>query len=80
MSDDIVPLSSLSRGERGTVVALKGGSVFQDRVVSMGLFAGCAVRVIGGGAGGHMLLGIGDTRIALGHGMADKVMVTMFDD
>jgi len=43
----------------------------------MGLFVGCEVEVLGGGNGGRMVLATGDTRIALGHGMADKVLVAI---
>lgn len=77
MDDGVVPLSSMKPGRRGTVVALQGGGGFQERVVSMGLFVGCDVDVIGGGDGGRMVLKAGETRLALGHGMAEKVMVAV---
>lgn len=77
MDDGVAPLSTLHSGSRGTVIALQGGGGFQERVTDMGLFVGCEVEVLGGGDGGRMLLAVGDTRIALGHGMADKVLVAV---
>ena len=57
------------------MVALRGGGEFQGRVTSMGLFVGCEVEVLIDGSEGRMILATGDTRMALGHGMAGKVMV-----
>jgi ferrous iron transport protein A len=57
------------------VIALRGGGAFQERIISMGLFVGCIAEVLIGGDGGQMLLAVGDTRIAIGHGMAQKVIV-----
>ena len=80
MNDGVLPLSTLRSGNRGTVIALQGGGGFQERITSMGLFVGCEVEVLGGGDGGRMVLATGETRIALGHGMADKVLVAVDPD
>lgn len=77
MNEGIVPLSTLYGGSKGTVIALQGGGGFQERITSMGLFVGCEVEVLGGGNGGRMVLATGATRIALGHGMAGKVLVAV---
>ncbi len=75
MSRRVIPLTETSGGSRATVIALRGGGDFQQRVIGMGLFVGCEVKVLIGGDGGRLLLAVGDTRISMGHGMAEKVMV-----
>ena len=75
MNSKAIPLAGVATGAKATVVSLRGGGDFQSRVTSMGLFVGCQVEVLVGGSGGRMIVAVGDTRIALGHGMAEKVMV-----
>jgi ferrous iron transport protein A len=77
MNEHAISLLALRSGDKGVVIALQGGHSFQERATSMGLFVGCEVVVLGGGNGSRMLLAVGDTRIALGHGMADKVLVAV---
>ena len=75
MSKRAFPLAEAASGTKANVVALRGGNEFQARVTSMGLFVGCRIEVLIGGSEGRMIVAVGDTRIALGHGMAEKVMV-----
>lgn len=75
MKAKAIPLAELATGDHATVIALRGGGEFQERMISMGVFVGCKVGVLIAGDGGRMVLVTGDTRIALGHGMAEKVMV-----
>ena len=68
-------LAETPGGTRVRVVALRGGRAFQERVISMGLHVGCEAEVMIGEGEGRMILAVGDTRIALGHGMANRIMV-----
>ncbi|HUT01008.1 MAG TPA: FeoA family protein [Phycisphaerae bacterium] len=72
------PLSRVPIGQTATVVALEGGQGFQSRLISMGLTVGSEVRVIRGGAGawGPTLIALGQARLAIGRGMADKILVS----
>jgi Fe2+ transport system protein FeoA len=72
------PLSRLPTGTEATVVALAGGRGFQGRLVSMGLSVGRSVRVVrsSNGAGGPTLIALGQTRLAIGRGMADRILVS----
>jgi len=72
------PLSRLKAGQVATVKSLAGGHQFQHRLVSMGLNVGCTVKVIRAGAalGGPVLVALGQTRLAIGRGMAEKILVT----
>jgi ferrous iron transport protein A len=71
----IVPLLSLSPGERGVVVDLRGGPNFRSRLYAMGLAPGAIVRVLENYPRGPVIVEAGGTRLALGKGMAAKVLV-----
>ncbi len=75
-------LSELPRGARGRVTGFAGGREFQNRVISMGLNVGSDIEVIhtAGRRAGPVLVARGPTRLAIGHGMADKIEVTRTDD
>lgn len=68
------PLATLRPGQSGIVVHLEGGCEFQSRIVSMGLNPGMEVEVLQN-ASGPVLVAIGETRLAIGHGMAEKIFV-----
>lgn len=80
-SEDCRPLANLGSGQSGVVVALGGGRQFESRMVSMGLCPGCLITVLRASHGGcgPVVVGIGATRLALGHGMAEKIYVTTGD-
>ena len=71
------PLSRVPVGEEATIMALAGGRGLQSRLISMGLKVGSEVRVIRGGAGtwGPILIALGQARLAIGRGMADRIVV-----
>ena len=71
----IVPLLSLNPGERGVVVDLRGGPNFRSRLYAMGLAPGAIVRVLENYPRGPVIVEAGGTRLALGKGMAAKVLV-----
>ena len=74
-----LPLSRMNAGQTGHVLALRGGREFQQRIVSLGLRVGCEVEVLQKGGGddkdGPVVVRSGDTRLMVGHGMADKILV-----
>lgn len=76
---DIQAVSGMRTGQTGTVVALHGGYEFQARLVSMGVHVGCSLEVVhcGNGRGGPVLLAVGSARIAVGHGMLDRILVAV---
>jgi Fe2+ transport system protein FeoA len=75
----IQPLSLVKAGQKGIVVALTGGREFQNRLVSMGLNVGCELEVVhsGDGRGGPTLVATGESRIAIGHGMLDRIQIAV---
>ncbi len=54
-----------------------GGRGFRMRLLTMGLNVGSVVEVIQGGRGGRgpTLIASGHTRLAIGHGIARKIIV-----
>lgn len=70
------PLSAMRRGDRGVVAVLRGGREFRDVMTGMGLRPGAEVTLMSkGGRGGPIMAAIGESRVALGRGMAERVWV-----
>jgi len=77
VSAALVPLSKVAEGESVTVVEMGGGRWFKQRLVSMGVSVGSTVKVLraNNSIGGPTLIAIGQTRLAIGRGMAERIMV-----
>ncbi|GEM_PF-92693 len=73
-----MPLSMVCPGERVKVVAFHGGGQIRKRLQDMGLVAGEEVEVLN--RGGPVIVSVKGSRIALGMGLAQKVMVESVDD
>ena len=71
----LLPLSLLSEGETGIVVNLNGGRAFQEKMISMGITRGSCVEILSGTPGKALLVMIGNTRLALGFGLAHKIEI-----
>ncbi len=73
----MMPLSMVSPGEVVKVVAVRAGWGLQRRLADMGLTIGVQVRVINSQRPGPVVLDIRGSRLALGYGVAHKIMVTI---
>ncbi len=69
------PLMMADAGARVRIVALRGGAGLDKRMTEMGLNVGCELTVRQRQGGGGLVVSRGETRYALGAGMAHKVMV-----
>lgn len=69
------PLSMADEGVRLRVVALRGGDGLAKRMTEMGLNVGSELTVRQRQGGGAMVVARGETRYAIGAGMAHKVWV-----
>ena len=67
------PLAMAREGERLQIVKLKGSEGIVHRLISMGLVPGAQIQLINI-VSGSAIVAIGDNRIGLGMGMAQKVM------
>ena len=74
-----IPLSRMNKGQTGCVLALRGGRDFQQRILSLGLSVGCEIELLQKGSADHtegpVVVRSGDTRLMVGHGMAEKIIV-----
>ena len=68
-------LSRAKAGETVTVIALRAGWGLQRRLADMGLNPGIKVKVISSGRPGQVVIEVRGSRMALGHGVAAKVLV-----
>lgn len=69
------PLSMADEGARVRIVALRGGAGLDRRMTEMGLNVGSELTVRKRQGGGGLVVSRGETRFALGGGLAHKVMV-----
>lgn len=67
------PLAMASVGEKLRIVKLKGSEGTVRRLIGMGLVPAIEVQIISN-SGGSVIVAIGDNRIGLGAGMAQKIM------
>ena len=74
MNASCFPLMMADEGLRVRVVALKGGPGLDRRMTEMGLNVG-AELIVRQRQGGGLVIMRGETRFALGGGMAHKIMV-----
>lgn len=68
-------LADVETGVSVRISAIQGGRGLVGRLCSMGLVPGTDVQVVGGRRGGPVIVGLRGCRIAIGCGMANKVMV-----
>lgn len=69
-------LSEIEEGARVTVVAIQGGRGIRRRLTTMGLMPGAKITVMLNGGRGPFVVSVKNSRMALGRGVADKIMVT----
>lgn len=71
-----LPLNMVAPGQEVALVAITGGRTLRKRLADLGLNVGSAVRVMRSDAGCPLLLAVcEDSRLALGRGIAQKIMV-----
>jgi ferrous iron transport protein A len=70
----IVPLTMLPVGKNAVIVDVVGGEGIRRRLAEMGLIRGATIRVIKNDIG-PLIIALGESRMVLGFGMAQKIMV-----
>jgi ferrous iron transport protein A len=71
-----IALSQMRPGERGIVRELLGGHGLRQRLAAMGVRPGCEIaKTSGPFMRGPVTVRVGNAQIALGFGMASKVLV-----
>ena len=69
-------LEMLENGRQGVVVRVDGGIGMRDRLLELGIVPGVPVRMIQRAGHGPVLVEVLGTRLMLGHGMAERVVVS----
>jgi len=75
MANQAIPLAMARPGELVTVIGVRAGWGLQRRLADMGLTPGIQIRVINSQMPGPVLIDLRGSRVALGHGVAQKILV-----
>ena len=71
-----VPLSQLGTGKTAVIKSIEGGFGFQRKITSLGLRIGKEMNMISSQPfRGPAVVKVGNMRIAIGRGMANKIIV-----
>jgi len=68
-------LSAVHGGESARIRQLAGGQLLMSRLAPLGFIPGARLRVLQNLGRGPLLVAVYDTRVALGRGEADKILV-----
>jgi ferrous iron transport protein A len=71
------PLALAGEGERVRIVSVGQGRRREERLISMGLTVGSELEVLQCQPGGAVVVRCEETRLALGAGMAQTIMVVL---
>jgi Fe2+ transport system protein FeoA len=76
----IVPLTEVGAGQRAKLVRIEAGHQAVHRLSELGLTPGIELEVFHRNGRGPLMLLVRDTRLAVGRGIADRVMVELVED
>lgn len=68
-------LSNVDSGREVTLTDINGGRGIRSKLYSMGLVPGIRLTVLNGNSAGPIMIAVRDSRLAIGHGMAKKIIV-----
>jgi ferrous iron transport protein A len=74
--NDLMTLNMIEPGRAVKVVTVDGGSNLRSRLASMGLIPGEEIKVVRNSATGPFIVVVKGSRLVLGRGMANKIMVS----
>jgi len=75
MANGGMPLVMASPGKLLTVIGINAGWGLQRRLTDMGLTPGVQIRVMNGQCAGPVLIDLRGSRLGLGRGVAQKILV-----
>lgn len=76
MKNNTFPLAMISAGEKVRLVSIQGGEKLTRHLTALGLTPGVELSIVQD-SGGPLLLSVRDSRIALGRGMANRLLVSL---
>ncbi len=74
MTNNIFNLSDAKIGDRVRVVEIDGGRKVTNRLMELGIMEGVIIDIANSG-GGPLIITVGNSRFALGQGIARKIKV-----
>ncbi len=75
MKGQILPLTMVISGSEVTLISIVGGRGLRARLTDMGLNKGMKLKVLHSHRPGPCIILVGNTRLVLGYGMAQKILV-----
>ncbi|NPV52732.1 MAG: ferrous iron transport protein A [Firmicutes bacterium] len=75
MENGALPLSFLPTGRDATIKDVLGGFGLRRKLTELGVVRGRLIRVVQNDFAGPIIISVGDGRLALGRGMAQKIIV-----
>lgn len=75
MKGQFLPLSMVHFHKQVTLIAITGGRGLRKRLTDMGLNKGTKLKVIHSSRVGPCIVSVGNSRLVLGRGMAQKILV-----
>jgi len=69
-----MPLNFIGIGKLAEINSIQGGDSLCKKIMEMGMSKGAIVKIIKNDSG-PLIIKVGETRLVLGRGMAQKVMV-----
>jgi len=72
---NVFPLNMVIEGEKVKIVSIIGGKNLVKRLLALGLIEETEMQVLHKQPGNGVVVACGETRLALGLGMAQKIMV-----
>jgi len=73
---ELIPLTNLRPNETGTVTGFQGGQGMARNLEGLGIRIGCRIKIVGYQfMRGPVLVSCGNTQVAIGFGMAKRIMV-----
>ena len=68
-------LTNLHAGDGVTLVDIEGGRGIRSKLFNLGLTPGIRIKIIAKNGWGPIVLKVRDGKIAIGRGMAEKILV-----
>jgi ferrous iron transport protein A len=75
-SPTAVPLSSIMSNNRVRLVKINAGKNVKGRFLALGLIPGREIIILSNAGKGPLLIALGEGRMTLGRGMAEKILVS----
>lgn len=76
---DVKPLSAVRSGEKVRLAGIEAGRGLNSRLIAMGLVPNVEITVVRNSHPGPFVIMVKNSRVVLGRGMAQKIMVSVRD-